>query len=91
MINASSTTTSGVSLTSGFNQSSISSSTMSHAAIPTSNQSNLNSNNLSVITNAQSDSFNMSSSGYNGSSSYAGMSGTIDMSMDSVVDRFNEE
>lgn len=95
VINASSTTTSGVSLGSGFNQSSISSSTMSqtsHLATSTNtntNQNNLNNNNLSMINPANGDSFNVSSSGYNGSSSCAGA--TIDLSMDSVVDKFNDE
>lgn len=94
VINASSTTTSGVSLGSAFNQSSISSSTVSHTshtANPSHQQANLNNNNISMITNTQNDSFNVSSSGYNGSSSCAGMSGVVDLSMDSVVDRFNDE
>jgi hypothetical protein len=54
-------------------------------------------NNCSLITaGGQSDSFNVSSSGYNGScasTSYIanGNASAIDMSMDSVVDRFNDE
>jgi hypothetical protein len=92
VINASSTTTSGVSLGSAFNQSSISSSTVSQSSHNHHNQpANLNNNNISMITTAQNDSFNVSSSGYNGSSSYAGASGIVDLSMDSVVDRFNDE
>ena len=91
MINASSTTTSGVSLGSAFNQSSISSSTVSQTshvvngsvASQGHNQQvcNLNNDNLSVITTAQSDSFNVSSSGHNERCSCAGVSGVVDLSI----------
>ena len=54
---------------------------------------NLNNINSSMLTMTQSDSFNVSSSGYNGSvggmSSFMG--GNVDISMDSVVDKFNDE
>lgn len=58
---------------------------------------NNNNNNSSMLTMTnQSDSFNVSSSGYNGSISCVGgmssfMGGNVDMSMDSVVDKFNDE
>jgi len=88
------TTTSGVSqLSSLLDQSSVRANTNSHSIQPHSN----NNNNISMITMTQSDSFNVSSSGYNGSISCVGgnvssfMGGNVDMSMDSVVDKFNDE
>lgn len=56
----------------------------------------INNNNLinASITTSQSDSFNVSSSGYNGSSIIVGVTCSnfgIDLSMDSVVDRFQDE
>ena len=77
-----------------FNQSTISTSTVAQQAVNTSsstNTNNLNNNNLSMITTAHSDSFNASSSGYNGSMSCVGISGVVDLSMDSVVDKFSDE
>jgi len=93
------TTTSGVSQLSSLDQSSVSANT-NHLLQSNNSNSNTNpnnNNNISMITMTQSDSFNVSSSGYNGSISCVGgnvssfMGGNVDMSMDSVVDKFNDE
>jgi hypothetical protein len=76
------------------NQSNVSSSTLNQTNQPATakpsshNLGNGQNPNVSLINAA--DSFNVSSSGYNGSSSCAG-SNTINLSLDSVVDRFADE